>query len=457
MDLSHSSSLTNMSFNQLKKIEKIDSNLKNSKNFQKSNDILRDTTRNSYFNKYIEECNRAKLNTNKKTPSFRQNKLKSEKDVSSSYNLNNNLNLIYQKKNKNLSMDKNILIISNNMDNSYSSSYLDKKKAKKITVDKISNSENANVKNPNNNNSTISDNDNTSNNLLLKAKEKSKKLAEKNDNAKNSNAFPKNIPKIKGLSYRENAYLILSYSDILRLKERMMFSRSTINLRKNISKKQVLEANKIYLNEKLKELENNLNICNEKIKGKFTISKTAEMIFNFITSNIENDFKLNTPQILHDNNERNQYYNYIKLLYILLDESYDNISNENLANQLYLKLNNKGFNNIKDYLYFIYIKNLKENKVVENADIIQKLIKEIPDFINYQKSLKFSKFISYCCYLIKEIVDYIEEKINTLILKNDYINLIEIVNIKLNNYNDKKYINMKNNNSNKNNDIHGFI
>ena len=127
MDLSHSSSLTNMSFNQLKKIEKIDSNLKNSKNFQKSNDILRDTTKNSYFNKYIEECNRAKLNSNKKTPSLRQNKLKSEKDV----NYYNQNNLIYQKKNKNLSMDKNILMMPNNMDNSYSSSYLDKKKQKK--------------------------------------------------------------------------------------------------------------------------------------------------------------------------------------------------------------------------------------------------------------------------------------------------------------------------------------
>jgi len=442
-----------MSFNQFKKIEKNDSNQKYSKNFQKSNEILRESTRNSYFNKYIEECNRAKMNTNKKTASFRQNKQKSEKDVHQ-YSQSNNMGLIFQKKNKNLSMDKNIIMMSNNNDNSYSSSYLDKKKVKKLTTDKIS--ENISIKNLNNNNSTISDNDNASNNLSLKAKEKSKKFAEKNDNSKSSDSFPKNIPQIKNLSYRENAYLILSYSNTLRLRERLIFSRSTINLRKNISKKQVLETNKIYLNEKLKELENNLNICNEKIKAKFAASKTAEMIFNFITSNIENDFKLNTPQLLSDKNEKNQYYNYIKLLYILLDESYDNISDEDLINQLYQKINNKGFNNIKDYLYFIYIKNLKENKVVENADIIQKLIKEIPDFINYQKSIKYSKFISYCCYLIKEIVNFIEEKINTVILKKNYINLIEIVNNKLNNYNDKKYINIKNNNSNKN-DIHGFI
>jgi len=200
MDLSHSSSLTNMSFNQLKKIEKNDSIQKYSKNFQKSNEILRDTTRNSYFNKYIEECNRAKLNTNKKTASFRQNKLKSEKDVNP-YNQSNNLSLVYQKKNKNLSMDKNILMMSNNMENSYSSTYLDKKKAKRITADKFNNNENANIKNLNNNNSTISDNDNTSNNLSLRAKEKSKKLAEKNDNANNKNAFPKNIPQIKNLSF----------------------------------------------------------------------------------------------------------------------------------------------------------------------------------------------------------------------------------------------------------------
>jgi hypothetical protein len=455
MDLSHSSSLTNMSFNQLKKIEKNDSNQKYSKNFQKSNEILRDTTRNSYYNKYLEECNRAKLNSNKKTSSFRQNKLKNEKDVNP-YNKSHNLSLIYQKKSKNLSMDKNILMMTNNIDKNYSSSYIDKKKVKRLTVDKISNSENTNINIPINNNSTLSDNDNTSINLLLKAKERSRKFIEKNDNSKNSNIFPRNIPQIKNLSYRENAYLILSYSDALRLRERLIFSRSSINLRKNISKKQILETNKIYLTEKLKELQNNLNICNEKLKSKFTVSKTAEMIFNFITSYIENDFKLNTPQILNDKHEKNQYYNYIKLLYILLDESYDNISNEDLTNQLYQKINNKGFNNIKDYLYFIYIKNLKENKVIENAEIIQKLIKEIPDFINYQKSIKYSKFISYCCYLIKEIVNFIEEKMNSLILKKNYINLIEIVNNKLNNYNDKKYINMKNNISNKN-DIHGFI
>jgi hypothetical protein len=444
-----------MSFNQLKKIEKNDSNQKYSKNFQKSNEILRDTTRNSYYNKYLEECNRAKLNSNKKTSSFRQNKLKNEKDVNP-YNKSHNLSLIYQKKSKNLSMDKNILMMTNNIDKNYSSSYIDKKKVKRLTVDKISNSENTNINIPINNNSTLSDNDNTSINLLLKAKERSRKFIEKNDNSKNSNIFPRNIPQIKNLSYRENAYLILSYSDALRLRERLIFSRSSINLRKNISKKQILETNKIYLTEKLKELQNNLNICNEKLKSKFTVSKTAEMIFNFITSYIENDFKLNTPQILNDKHEKNQYYNYIKLLYILLDESYDNISNEDLTNQLYQKINNKGFNNIKDYLYFIYIKNLKENKVIENAEIIQKLIKEIPDFINYQKSIKYSKFISYCCYLIKEIVNFIEEKMNSLILKKNYINLIEIVNNKLNNYNDKKYINMKNNISNKN-DIHGFI
>ena len=280
MDLSHNSSLTNMSFNQFKKLEKNDSNQKYSKNFQKSNEILRESTRNSYFNKYIEECNRAKMNTNKKTASFRQNKQKSEKDVHQ-YNQSNNMSLIFQKKNKNLSMDKNIIIMSNNNDNSYSSSYLDKKKVKRLTADKISISENINIKNLNNN-STISDNDNGSNNLSLKAKEKSKKFTEKNDNLKSSDSFPKNIPQIKNLSYRENAYLILSYSNTLRLRERLIFSRSTINLRKNISKKQVLETNKKYLNEKLKELESNLNICNEKIKAKFAASKTAEMIFNFI-------------------------------------------------------------------------------------------------------------------------------------------------------------------------------
>ena len=423
MDLSHSTS-TNLSSNQNKKSERSD--IKYNKNVIKSNEILRQTSKYSYFNKYLEECNRTKM-ANKKIGNLKQPKIKTDKDIHFSYN--NNLSPVSQRKNKNNSMDKKILIKMNSNDN--------KKGKRNLNIDKINN-EFINKKSQNINTSTISDNNETySNRSMSKTKDKMKKSLEKNV-TKKINSFPNNIPQIKNLSNRENAFLILSYSDTLRLCERFIFSRSTFNLRRNISKNQIFETNKIYLNEKLKELDLKLNICNEKLNTKFSATKTAEMTLNFITSNIENEFRLNTLQFLNDKNEKEQYYNYIKLLYILLDESYEQISNKDLTKQLYQKINNKGFTNIKDYLYFIYIKNLKENKLIENANEIEEIIKNIPDFLNYQNC---NKFVSYCCYLIKEIINFVNDKIDTLKLKKDCINLIDVINNKLNLYNDKKYIN----------------
>ena len=424
MDLSHSTS-TNLSSNQNKKSERSD--IKYNKNVIKSNEILRQTSKYSYFNKYLEECNRTKM-ANKKIGNLKQPKIKTDKDIHFSYN--NNLSPVSQRKNKNNSMDKKILMKMNSNDN--------KKGKRNLNIDKINNDEFINKKSQNINTSTISDNNETySNRSMSKTKDKMKKSLEKNV-TKKINSFPYNIPQIKNLSNRENAFLILSYSDTLRLCERFIFSRSTLNLRRNISKNQIFETNKIYLNEKLKELDLKLNICNEKLNTKFLATKTAEMTLNFITTNIENEFRLNTLQFLNDKNEKEQYYNYIKLLYILLDESYEQISNKDLTKQLYQKINNKGFTNIKDYLYFIYIKNLKENKLVENSNEIEQIIKNIPNFLNYQNC---NKFVSYCCYLIKEIINFVNDKIDTLKLKKDCINLIDVINNKLNLYNDKKYIN----------------
>ena len=427
MDLSHNTS-TNMSSNQNKKSERSD--IRYNKNFIKSNEILRETSKYSYFNKYLEECNRTKM-INKKIGNLKP-KIKTDKDFHL-YSYNNNISPVSSKKNKNHSMDKKILMTMSSNDN--------KQGTRNLSIDKINNDEFINKKSQNINSSTISDNNEIHSNISVsKIKDKTKKFSEKND-IKKGNSFPYNIPQIKNLSNKENAFLILSYSNTLRLCERFIFSRSTINLRRNISRNQILEVNKIYLNEKLKELDQKLNICDEKLNAKFSATKTAEMTLNFITSNIENEFRLNTLQFLNDKNEKEQYYNYIKLIYILLDENYEQIPNKDLTKQLYQKINNKGFTNIKDYLYFIYIKNLKENKLVENGDVIQQIIKNIPDFLNYQNG---NKFISYCCYLIKEIINYVNDKMDTLKLKKDCINLIGIINDKLYLYNDKKHTNNSN-------------
>jgi len=327
------------------------------------------------------------------------------------------------------------------MNNNYNINNINNIMHKKITrnLSKINN-ENINKKS-NSNMSTITPRCvSQSNNSLINVT-KNKTVSEKeiiqNNNTINISSDTVNIPKIKNLSPKENAYLILSYSKCLRLCERMIFSRSTSKLRESISKKQIFELNKIYLNDKIKELVKKIEDCDDKLSNKFNASKTAEMTLNFITSNFENEFRLNLFQNVEDEEEKKYYYNYIKMLYLLLDENYDQIKNENLIRQLYQRIINKGYKHIKDYLYYIYIKNLKENKTIENINKINELLVDSPDLLTFNHTLDSNRFISYSCYLFKEIINFANEKIDTFKLKNDCINLIDVINNKLNLYNEK--------------------
>ena len=217
----------------------------------------------------------------------------------------------------------------------------------------------------------------------------------------------------------------------------MIFSRSTHKLRESISKKQILDTNKIYLNEKLKELEKKVENCDDKLKSKFSASKTAEMSLNFITSHIENEFKFNLFQNLYDYNDKIYCYSYLKILYLVLDENYEQIKNENLVKQLYQKISNKGYKTIKDYLYYIYIKNINNNKSIENIDKINDIIIQGKDLLDFKNTFRYDKFISYTCFLIKEIINFANEKIDTFKLKKECINLMNIINNKINLYNEK--------------------
>ena len=374
---------------------------KNIKNIQKSKDSTKDS-KNSYYNKFLEECNRVRLN-NKNINPLRQSKIKDKKKKINSmekiisYAERNN---IKKKINSNLSKEKN-----DNKINNTNKKYIN-------TISLTSNNE-------------------------IQSKNDIKNKIVKNSFSKNITNKILDIPKIENLSKRENAYLILSYSNVLRLCERLIFSRSTFKLKEYITKKQIFETNKFFLKNKIIELENKIIICNEKLTKKFNATKIAEMTLNFITSNIENEFKLELFNTLNDDNQKKEYYSYIKLLYLLLDENYYNINDKELINELYKNINKKGYNNIKDYLYFIYIKNLKENKVMENIDKINELLNDIPEFLDFQNSLKYSKFISYNSYLIKEIINFYNDKIDTMKLKKECINLIEVINNKLKLLNDK--------------------
>ena len=425
MDIIHSN---NSSSNQQKKIEKND--IIPQYKILKSNEI-RETNKNSYFSKYLEENNRTKLN--KKNNSLRQSKIKAEQKEITNTN-HQNLSLFSNKKSKNNSVDKNL---NNNQIN------INQKKYALNLNNEFKNIDNSNNKKANNIISMTpryirqSNNYNNSDNPSEKEINQNLKKINKNENAQ--------IPEIKNLSQKEKSYLILSYSKCLRLCERMIFARSTSKLRQSISKKDILDTNRIYLNEKLKEFENKIENCNDKLKNKFNASKTAEMTLNFITSNIENEFKLNLFQNLYDENDKIYCYNYVKLLYILLDEDYAQIEYENLIKQLYQKISNKGYTNIKDYLYFIYIKHLKENKTIENIDKINDILTTVPDLLSFKNSIKYDRFFSYTIYLLKEIVDFSNGVIDTIKLKRDCINFIDIINNKINLYNEKYLIKSNNN------------
>ena len=416
MDLTHSN---NSTISQSRKMDKTETPKYKNPNPKSSNEGLRDLNKNSYFTKYIEESNRAKLN-NKKNLLLKQSKVKmDQKEI-----VNNNLSLYSNRKYKNNSMDKNSINYYNiNNNNNY---IINSHHKKNLSI--------AFNENKNNCSKTPKGKAKVSNsNSPIKSKAPEKKINLNEDSSKTKIA----IPKIKNLSKKENAYLILSYSKCLRLCERMIFARSSPKLREAISKHQILGTNKLYLMEKVKELNKKIEICDEKLRNKFTASKTAEMTLNFITNNIENEFKLNIFQSF-DEKEKIFNYNYIKLLYLLLDENYENIKNENLIKELSQKISNKGFSTIKDYIYFIYIKNSKENKIIDNIDKIKNIISESPSLIDFKSSMKSDdKFVSYSCYLFKEIINYVNEKVDTFNLKNDCVNLIGIINNKISLYIEK--------------------
>ena len=115
----------------------------------------------------------------------------------------------------------------------------------------------------------------------------------------------------------------------------------------------------------------------------------------------------------------------------------EQIDNADLIKQLYQKISNKGYTTIKDYLYYIYIKNLKEIHILENIDKINDILINEPDLFNFKKSIIYDRFISYTCYLFKEIVNYSNGIIDTIKLKRDCHNYINIINNKIKLYNER--------------------
>ena len=217
------------------------------------------------------------------------------------------------------------------------------------------------------------------------------------------NIFSKN----KKMKSKEKAFYILSISPILKLSEQIIFSRASENIRKVISIDNIVNNNKIFLTMKAKELINEITLCEKKINKSFTASKTADITLNFITTIDEQEFKE------FDNLETNKklvniYYYYIKLFCILLDINYSkDLDNRKIKNNLYSKIKEKGFKNLKDYFYFIYIGKNENNKILPKIDVINnEIISKFPDLLNIQQSIKLCRFTAFSNYLLKEIINH---------------------------------------------------
>ena len=338
------------------------------------------------------------------------------------------------KKGKNNSMDKNQKI---ELHNKFFGGDKNKKNTRNLSNNSLNNNYNNTKDKFSKTTSQISLYRNLNNSSLFESKSKTKILTQdKNLNSQTDNNNIK-IPEIKNLTQKEKACLILAFSKCLRLTERALFSFSSPKFKEAITKKKILNTNKIYLKEKLEELEEKINRCDNKLENKFNASKTAEITLNFVTLNIETDFKLNLTEGLDDETEKKYCDNYVKLLYLVLGESYDKIENNMLIKNLYNKIGEKKYQNIKDYLFYLYIQNKDENKSLENVDKINQIIKKIPDILNFKMTAKYDKFILYTSVIVNEIINFANKRFDTLKLKNDCKKMIEIINMKLNLYNRK--------------------
>ena len=283
------------------------------------------------------------------------------------------------------------------------------------------------------NNLDLRQNSITSNNS--KANRKNKSLSRKSTNKKILNS----------LSEREKIFYILAKSPILRLSERLFFGRSTSGIREILTIPDLLNINEKYLNNKKKELEEKLQECNRKIGSTFTASKTAEILFNLILEKDEDEFK---QLFQYSESDKNYYYSYIKIIYLLIDFEYDKIELKQLNSKLYALMFKKGFNSIKDYLYHIYIKKKENINIVYKIDKINEVLRTAPDLIQNKSRYRFCRFILFTSFLIGEIIKYGNDIKNTVSLNLKTKNFIDIINKKIESYRKNKLlISLKSNKS----------
>ena len=364
-------------------------------------DVKNNTNNNSNSNNDTNNVNsnNSKVNFNDK---YIKNLINNESD-----NNNNNNNNATEKTSKNrVSSLKNTKMNDN-----------DKSQHSKNTKNISWNNQNNADQNKNNNKSR-----NTFSNLVIQKLSKSRNnfsvFIDRKSSAKKKIMKRKEFEKIKKnnkLTPKECSYYILSKSPVLRFYQRMMFARSTPTLKKIIQKDTVFKEQKDFLEDKINELNQKMILCNIILDKPFVASKTADITLNFITSLQEMEFK-EFPILMASDEEKKYYVNYIKILYYLLNEEYENGDDEPdmldqnniiaLRRDLYSKINNKGYKSIRDYLYNFYIKNKGTIKEIPKIVEINYLVSQVENMFETHTSLKICKFISFTTYLIRELINF---------------------------------------------------
>ena len=237
--------------------------------------------------------------------------------------------------------------------------------------------------------------------------------------------------KQKNLTSKQKGYILLCTSPILRLKEQIILSRNPL-IKNNLSLTDILKNHEKILNNKIKELNEEMELCINKLNKPFIASKIADVTLNFITTLDEQEF-VDFDIYNNDENEMKLYYNFIKILYLLLDEPFDkNDDNKKIKNELFLKIKKKGFQSLKDYLYFIFIANKKKIISLKNVEFINEITKNEPDIINNNFFFRMCRFMAFSIFLIREIINYINNIRDTIELKIRTSQFMGIVIEKLN-------------------------
>ena len=421
-----------------------------------NNKLINYSDVNSYINKKNDSKNqsftdKAKTNKIKKLNSakinFAGNIINKEDGVKSKFNY---INKIEVKPNKNRNANKSL---SKKKEKEKEEIYIDLNNNNyKIRVNPNPNKYTAFLNKSDKSNKThfskdknpFAQNDTNRKSLILSSNDNPKKNIQNTQNSQNNTSVQQENSKInqqqkirnvsrrntKNLSKKEKAFYLLSKSPVLRLIERLIFGRSTQNVREVQSVSDILNRHKIFLKNKIKELEEEINECDKKINVPFNASKTAEITFNFILTKDEEEFK-RFIIFMETDEEEKEYNIYIKLIYLLFDENYDGVEEDKLDEHFYEIINKKGFKNIKDYLYHIYIKKNENINIIHNIDKINELLKEAPNLIGDHFNNKICRFVLFTSFLISEIVEYGNDIKNTIELKIKTKAFIDIIKNKL--------------------------